>query len=300
MTGAPVLVLAASLAAAASAPEVRVFSRARQPGEALLVAVSGHHPAREPSGRWGADALPFFRCAAGGPGAASATYLAIAGIDLEAPAGRRALDLSLVDAAGAARPYRKVLEVRRKRFPTRRLKVAPGFVELAAADLQRAEAEARRLNALYRTAAPARWFDGSFVMPVLGARTTSRFGERSVFNGQARAPHGGADIRASTGTAIRAPQGGKVVVAEDMFFQGKAVMLDHGRGLTSVYAHLSELRVPVGARVRAGDVLGLAGATGRATGAHLHWSVRVGAARVDPASVMGLPLDRWLRDCPLR
>jgi murein DD-endopeptidase MepM/ murein hydrolase activator NlpD len=129
---------------------------------------------------------------------------------------------------------------------------------------------------------------GPFQVPLDGGGPGRNFGHRRVFNGQPRAPHGGADLRASVGTPVRAANRGRVVLAEDLFFSGNAVFLDHGFGLYTVYLHLSEMRKKPGDVVEAGEVLGLAGATGRVTGPHLHWGARILDARVDPFTLPGL------------
>ena len=108
-------------------------------------------------------------------------------------------------------------------------------------------------------------------------------------NGQARAPHSGADLTAATGTPIHAANRGRVVLAKNLFFSGNAVFLDHGFGVYSVYLHLSDIRVEKGTIVERGEVLGLAGATGRVTGPHLHWGVRILGARVDPFTLLVQP-----------
>ena len=124
--------------------------------------------------------------------------------------------------------------------------------------------------------------------PIPGTTSGSNFGHRRVFNGQARDPHSGADLRASTGTPIHAANRGRVVLAKDLFFSGNAVFIDHGLGVYSVYLHLSEIRVVPGQMLEKGELLGLAGATGRVTGPHLHWGVRVQNARIDPFSLLRL------------
>ena len=121
---------------------------------------------------------------------------------------------------------------------------------------------------------------------------TSSFGRRSVLNGQARSPHSGTDFRAATGTPVRAPNGGRVVLAADQYFSGNTVILDHGQGLFSFLAHLSRITVRDGQIVARGEEVGLSGATGRVTGPHLHWTVRLDGARVDPLSVLALLGDK--------
>jgi murein DD-endopeptidase MepM/ murein hydrolase activator NlpD len=126
-----------------------------------------------------------------------------------------------------------------------------------------------------------------FVQPV-SAAPNSRFGSRSVFNGQPRSPHNGADFPATTGTPVKAPNAGRVVAARDLYFSGRTVIIDHGTRLFSTLAHLSRMDVREGDTVQPGDVVGLVGATGRVTGPHLHWALRVADARVDPMSALAV------------
>ena len=176
------------------------------------------------------------------------------------------------------------LRVVAKPFATRRLQVLPGFVEPSATGLERIGREATALATLFRNVSSRLW-EGPFVAPV-ATRPTSNFGTRSIFNGQPRAPHAGVDFNAATGTPIVAPGAGRVVFAGDLFFTGKTVVIDHGSGLFSLLAHLSVVTVQPDDLVRRGVVIGRVGATGRATGPHLHWGVRLNAARVDPLSLL--------------
>jgi len=116
----------------------------------------------------------------------------------------------------------------------------------------------------------------------------SAFGTRSVFNGQPRSAHGGADFLSPAGTPIHAPNAGRIVLARDLYFSGNTVVIDHGLGLFSMLAHLSAIDVHEGDGVTADQRIGLVGATGRVTGPHLHWAVRAGGARVDPLSLLAV------------
>ena len=135
--------------------------------------------------------------------------------------------------------------------------------------------------------APERLWKEPFVRPVPQA-ANSRFGTRSVYNGAARSPHGGADFLSPAGTPVKAPNAGRVAVARELYFTGNTVVIDHGLGLFSMLAHLSAIDVREGDLVTAGEVVGQVGATGRVTGPHLHWAVRAGGARVDPLAVLAL------------
>ena len=124
--------------------------------------------------------------------------------------------------------------------------------------------------------------DIDLLLPVEGIQTGS-FGRRRVFNGQWRQPHSGMDIAAETGTPVRAPSAGRVIELGDFFFSGNLVYIDHGQGMISLFAHLSEIDVALGDQVEKGQIIGKVGATGRVTGPHLHWSLGLNGAWIDPA-----------------
>jgi len=173
-----------------------------------------------------------------------------------------------------------------RRFATRRLTVASQFVDPSPTELERIRQEAALLDTLFHAVTVPERFP-SFAPPLAGA-VASNFGTRSVFNGEPRAPHAGADYRGAAGTPIEAPAAGRIVLAEPLFFTGNTVVIDHGLGLYSLLAHLSRIDAHVGDAVERGTVVGLLGATGRVTGPHLHWGVRIGAARVDPERLLAM------------
>jgi murein DD-endopeptidase MepM/ murein hydrolase activator NlpD len=178
------------------------------------------------------------------------------------------------------------LVLKPRAFPTRRLTVAGRFVDPSPEELDRIRREAARLEAIFGTVTMPDRLD-TFAPPLPGV-PGSNFGSRSVFNGEPRAPHAGADFRGATGTPIAAPAAGRVALAEELFFTGQTVVIDHGVGLYSLLAHLSRIDVTPGQAVARGDVVGLLGATGRVTGPHLHWTVRLNGARVDPLRLVAL------------
>jgi murein DD-endopeptidase MepM/ murein hydrolase activator NlpD len=179
------------------------------------------------------------------------------------------------------------LRVEKVVFAVQRLTLPPSKVDLDPKTLERVRREARRVKAVLSGQQPIRFWKGPFVQPVEGA-TTAAFGVRRILNGQERSPHTGVDLRAPEGTPIKACNKGVVVLVEDLFFSGRAVILDHGWGFYSMYSHLSKALVREGDTVAKGATIGLSGSSGRVTGPHLDWKIRLRGARVDPLSVLAL------------
>lgn len=249
-------------------------------GEAVEVAVRDEPGLRAVRVEWDDRSVPFVRD--------GERWVTVIGVDLDTAPGEHAFVVERdYEAAGTQRENGSLV-VAGKSFPTTELTVEPGYVELSPADAERAARESREIAAIYATLTPERYWSEPFAAPIPGVAGGNNFGHRRVFNGQARDPHSGADLRAATGTPIHAANRGRVVLADELFFSGNAVFLDHGLGVYSVYLHLSEILVEPGRMLEKGERLGLAGATGRVTGPHLHWGVRVLDARVDPFSLLDL------------
>ncbi|SDG88220.1 Murein DD-endopeptidase MepM and murein hydrolase activator NlpD, contain LysM domain [Pseudomonas benzenivorans] len=155
-----------------------------------------------------------------------------------------------------------------------------------AANLERIERELAEQTRAYRQFSARQPSNLLFDKPVNGP-LSSPFGLRRFFNGEERNPHSGLDFAANRGTPIKAPAAGRVILIGDYFFNGKTVFVDHGQGLISMFCHLSEIGVQVGDELPRGGVLGKVGATGRATGPHLHWNLSLNDARIDPAIFIG-------------
>lgn len=152
--------------------------------------------------------------------------------------------------------------------------------------LKRIQHEAALIKAARSQVTEVGGFAEAFRWPANG-RISGIYGSQRILNGEPRSPHLGLDIAGPTGTPIRAPASGRVVLAEpDLFFTGRTVMIDHGHGVGSIFAHLSASSVTVGQVIAAGQEIGAVGATGRVTGPHLHWGVYWGAVTVDPLPLM--------------
>ena len=209
-------------------------------------------------------------------------WTAIVGIPLAAEPGAKHL---AVRRDGEAET-RVSFEVEPVRYAEQRLKVAPGKVDLSKADLARYERERAHLAGVMATRSDLLPTTLRMVPPTEGRRSSS-FGLRRFFNDKPRNPHSGMDIAAPEGTPVVAAVAGRVIDTGDYFFNGKTVWIDHGSGLLTMYCHLSSIEVRTGDTVAAGDRIGAVGATGRVTGAHLHWSVSLNRAMVDPALFLG-------------
>jgi murein DD-endopeptidase MepM/ murein hydrolase activator NlpD len=203
-------------------------------------------------------------------------WVAVAGIPLSAPLAPRKVVIH--DSEGR---QEIAFTVGDKRYASQSLKVAPRQVNLSAEDLARVNRERAIIDAALN-----RWSDEQpeslhLPQPVPGTRSSS-FGMRRIFNGEPRNPHTGMDIAAPTGTPVLTPIAGTVIDTGEFFFNGNTVFVDHGRGLISMYCHLSAIDVKPGQHLAAGARLGLVGMTGRATGPHLHWGLSLNRAWVDP------------------
>jgi murein DD-endopeptidase MepM/ murein hydrolase activator NlpD len=276
--------------------ELRISAASGTQGSLLQAELRSSIPLKDVLGRWDEkpvpiwqETLPFKAVPAASKKTAAATtadlHRALIGIDLEKPAGTYDLAIN-AKSDGAAIACNVQIAVRAGKFATEHLKVAPNFVEPNPEQLAKAQEDSKHLRELYATITPEKLWQGKFRIPLDGVTTGGNFGKRRILNGTPSSPHTGVDMPALTGTPVHASQRGRVVLAEELYFSGNTVLIDHGLGIYTLYGHFSEIDVKPGDMVEADTVIGKVGATGRVTGPHLHWGLTVDRARVNALSIV--------------
>jgi murein DD-endopeptidase MepM/ murein hydrolase activator NlpD len=244
-----------------------------RPGDLVVLTIVTPAPVESVRVRAFSRDLPSF-------GINKTTFSALVGIDLAVVPGTYRIAIE----SGATRTLFPLIVTARK-FATRTLNVDPAFVNPPPSAVPRIQREAKELEGIWQAPVSQKLWEGAWVPPV-PQPANSAFGTRTILNGEPRSPHSGADFGSPTGTPIKAPNAGRIILADSLYYTGNTIVIDHGLGLYSLFAHLSETSVHVQDLVKTGDVIGAVGATGRVTGPHLHWSVRVNGARVDPVSLL--------------
>ena len=247
-------------------------------GEVVQIRLTGPDDGSQVKGLWQAQPLEFFKVG-------EREYRSLLGVDFRLSPGPYPLEVQVVSPGNSPPTYRTIIKVVKKEFGEQSLTLPENMVTLDRDTLRRVRKESAEFSKLWDIHTPKRYWHGNFVRPVPG-RLSTPFGLGRILNGEPRSPHSGVDLRAKVGEPVRAANHGRIVLVGDFFFHGKAVVIDHGWGLYSMYFHLSRVNVSKGDLVGRSYVIGLAGSTGRATGPHLHWGVRLGGARVDPFALM--------------
>ena len=251
-------------------------------GEVVLVTIPVRDRPDRVEGRFLQRTLTFFPFK-------NQVYAGLLGLDMQDRPGRYELTIEIVYPQRTERRSLSVL-VMQEAYPEQRLTLPSRMVDLDQKTLARVETESKAIHRAFAGFVPHPLWKGGFLEPVHGT-ISGRFGSRRVINGQPRKPHSGEDIAAPEGTPVLAMNDGMVRLTADHFFSGKGVIVDHGLGLFSMYFHLSGVDVKQGQVVQKGQVIGKVGSTGRTTGPHLHWGVRLNGARVDPYSLLDLTVE---------
>ena len=234
------------------------------------------------SGEYRGQVIPFFETENG-------TYTALVGIDFAQKKGTQSFVVTWTQAEKKGRQDFK-LEIDSAAFGVQKLTLPKGKVDLDPPTLARVNKEQALVKSAFAHSQNKKLWQGAFIVPVEGTKQGT-FGRRRIINGQARNAHTGEDISAVEGTPIMATNHGRVALVGDFFFNGKSVIIDHGLGLFSMYFHLLDVAVAEGDSVKRADVIGRVGQTGRVTGPHLHWGMRLNEARIDPFALVAKKLD---------
>ncbi len=213
-------------------------------------------------------------------------YCGLVAIPFSAAPQKAVIELEWTDSRGRQTASVPVSIIEGK-YKSENLRVDSRHVTLSKENLERVGREKKEIRRIYSTSSDTRLWYGSFKKP-LASDTTSVFGTRRLFNGQHRSTHRGADFRAAAGTPVYASNSGVVRLAQNLFYSGNIVIVDHGMGIFTNYAHLSEIQVAAGHPIARGHQIGLSGASGRVSGPHLHWGVRVSRVYVDPVQFLNV------------
>jgi len=263
--------------------ELRLSAPESGQGTVLLLELKSVKAFAEVNGEWAGRSVPLWK-----EGDNEKERKGLVGVDLEKAPGEYELKITGQLASGEKFSCKAMVGVKEGHFATEKLQVGKQFVEPSPEQIKRADEERQKLREIYDRVTPEKLWDGKFRIPLDGVTTGSNFGRRRILNGNPGSPHGGADLPGTTGTLVHAAQRGRVVLAEELFFSGNTVVVDHGLGIYTFYGHFSEIDAKVGDLVETGAVLGKVGATGRVTGPHLHWGLTVEKARVNPMQLVRL------------
>lgn len=271
--------------AASSKIVTRLDFRALNPGEIVKAAIIVDSGIKKAQVSFNGKTYPM------GMGAGPGEFFALIGLDLGIEPGLYSLQYTVVFADGHFAQMEEDITIVSKDYPVKKLWVNEKFVTPPKEVMKRIEEESQILRSLYAILTPEWLGDGAFIIPSEGEMVPN-FGERRFFNNKPRSSHSGVDISSPFGAPVKASNAGKIVLASELYFAGKTVIIDHGLGVFSLYCHFSRFRVKRGEFVQKGDVIGEIGSTGRVTGPHLHWGIKVQGSRVDPFSLLSLNFSR--------
>lgn len=269
----------------AQAPLVIIF-RSLQPGEVLLVRLKEDESVKRVALTLGDQARVLEPAAADSPGSPQA----LLGIDMGMKPQTLVLKAKIERREGPAASVEIPLLIELRKYPSTRLDVAPAMANPPAKEMETIRRESILVADVLSMVSPDWLAEGPFQSPLPAYEPYPNFGQQRIYNKTVASVHAGVDISAPRGTEAAAPNAGRIVLAARLYFSGYTVIIDHGRGVFTFCCHFDELLVKRGDLVRKGQAIAKVGSTGRSTGPHLHWSVKVLSARVDPFSLVALPL----------
>jgi hypothetical protein len=253
-------------------------------GAPCLITVALHDEASAVTGQWQGHPVMFFS------GKDHETWIALAGVDVGATPGAYSLVIDVTLKDGMHRTLDQDVKVGEAPYEKVPLSVPDKFVEPNAAALKKIAADKIVRDKAFANSSSKPEWTGNFLPPLHLAPQSDSFGNQRIFNGKLASVHRGLDYHAKLHTPVAAINSGRVVLARPLYFEGGCVIIDHGLGLMSVYMHLSKIQVAVGRKVRRGQIIALSGASGRATGPHLHLGVRWDGNYLDPAKLFQITM----------
>jgi murein DD-endopeptidase MepM/ murein hydrolase activator NlpD len=270
-------ILAIFFSTPASALQVEVSPQELFPGDPFVIKVSGVDASQKMTASIAAKKIPLGSCG-------DECAVGIGVVDPDMTPG----NIVVVTQVGP-QTQSTTLSVKKAEYPEQHLKLPEKQVTLSPEDLARTKKEAEKLKALWQLSTD-RLFQGGFIIPLPNPVSTV-YGARRIFNNKTTNIHGGIDIKGSRGEEVRASNRGRIVLAEDLFFGGNTVVIDHGLGIYTVYMHLDRFAALHGQLVSKGDVIGFVGSSGRSTGPHLHFGAKIMATNANPLSLTKLKLE---------
>jgi len=267
------LIIPASVSA--KALTVKVSPKKIHQGDVFLVTVGGTL-SEQPFGSFAKQDLLFSECGDG-------RYCAVGAVDITTKPGRQTVRIS-----AGKRKKNVQFSVKKARFPELKMSLPEEKVSLCPEDLEKVERENEQLQRIFETVTDRIW-EGSFIVPLENDISVG-FGTKRIMNRKIVSAHRGVDIRGKEGEHVKASNNGRIVLAEELFLGGNTIIIDHGQGLYSIYMHLSKFNSDLNDSVSRGDVIGYVGSTGRSTGPHLHFGVKVNTISVNPFSLTRLLL----------
>jgi len=262
-------------ARAEAAPQITMQPKKVGPGDIVVITVKD--PAGPVQGTFNNKKLYF--------NDAKRSAKAIVGIDLNTEPGAYPLELVI-----NGKTVHKQIMISKKKYPVQRLTLPEDMVVLSPENEARVARDQKKTAAIWPVDSERIW-SGKFVDPLPGKPIGTPFGVRRVINKIPKNSHSGVDVSGEMGDPVKAPNDGVVVLVDDQFYSGNSVVLDHGQGIYTMFFHLSRINVKYGQPVAKGEVIALVGSTGRSTGAHLHWGVRIQGAKVDPLQLFRLKVE---------